>query len=120
MRPDDEVGDAGLVFDGHEDALRAAGPLAHQYEARHRHAPPGRDFGKPLAFENAPTIEAFPQERQRMGLQRKMQMAIILDHLFARRHRRQMGVGFAVGKSGAREQRQIVLVAGAPQRAQRP
>ena len=49
-----------------------------------------------------------------------MQVAIVLDHLLAGRHRRQIDVRFELRHRDAAEQRQIVLVAGALQGAHRP
>ena len=60
------------------------------------------------------------QKRDRMRLQRQMQMPIILDHLLARGHFRQIDVRFELRHFDPRKQRQIVLVAGALQRPHRP
>ena len=55
-----------------------------------------------------------------MRLQRQVQVAIVLDHVLAEPHRRQRDVGLEFRALHAREQRQVVLVAGAAQRAHRP
>ena len=55
-----------------------------------------------------------------MRFEREMQMPVILHHLLAGRHRRQMRVGLDLVHRRARKQRKIVLVAGAPQGADRP
>jgi hypothetical protein len=60
------------------------------------------------------------RNEDRMRLERQMQMPIILDHLLAGRHRRQMRVGFELVHARAGKERKIVLVAGAPQCADRP
>ena len=47
FRPDDGVGDAGLVLQRHEDhPLGAAGALTHQHQACNRHAAARLNFGE--------------------------------------------------------------------------
>ena len=81
---------------------------------------PAGQAWKQLMAHDAARLEVGAQERHRMRLQRQVQMAIVLDHLLARRHRRQMHVGLHLRHRRAREQRQIVLVAGAAQSFHRP
>ena len=59
--------------------------------------------------DDAARIEIGAQERHRMRLQRQMQMAIVLDHLLARRHRRQTRVGLEL-----RHARRAQTAAGRP------
>ena len=49
-----------------------------------------------------------------------MQVAIVLNHLLSRRHRRKIDIRLHLRHRNAPEQRQIVLVARALQRAHRP
>ncbi len=51
---------------------------------------PGVSVGQKLVAHDAARVEIAAQERHRMRLQRQVQMAIVLDHLLARQHRRQM------------------------------
>ena len=81
---------------------------------------PGRHLGQQLVPHDAARVEIGAQERHRMRLQRQMQVAIVLDHLLARQHRRQRDVRLELRHGDAREQRQVVLVARALQRAHRP
>ena len=74
---------------------------------------PGRCLRQRRRCAGSPRIEIGAQERDRMRVQRQLQMPVILDDLFARRHRRQCDVGLHLGHRYAREQRQVVLVAGA-------
>src|SRR5437660_1703290 len=96
MRPDDDVGDGSFIFDRHEGALSAARALTHEDKTRHRDAASRRDFSELLVAQNAPATEGVPQKDERMGLQRKMQMTVVFKHLLAWRHRRKLGVRFAV------------------------
>ena len=70
--------------------------------------------------ENAARGKIGAQEGYRMRLQRQMQAPIVLDHMLARQHRRQSRVGLQLRHGDAREQRQVVLVAGALQSPHRP
>ena len=54
---------------------------------------PGRHAGQLLVAQDAARVEIGAQERHRMRLQRQMQMPVILDHMLAGQHRRQMRVG---------------------------
>ena len=120
-RPDDHIGAGGFVFQRREDhAIGGARALAHQHEPADGDAAAGRQAGKLLVAQNIAPLEFAAQERHRMRLERQMQMPIILDHLLAGRHRRQMRVGLDLVHGRARKQRQIVLVAGAAQGADRP
>ena len=51
---------------------------------------PCANVGQQFVTNDAARVEIGAQERHRMRLQRQVQMAIVLDHLLARRHRRQM------------------------------
>ena len=122
LRPDDEIGDARLVLQRHEDhALGGAGALAHQHQPGDGDALAALDAGERVGALDAARVEARAHEGDRMGLQRQRQTAVILDHMGAERHRRQLGVGLAVAlRAALREQRQIVLIADAVEAAHRP
>ena len=55
-----------------------------------------------------------------MRLERQMEVPIVLDHLLAEQHPRQVDVGLERRRGEMGEQRQVVLVAGATQRPHRP
>ena len=109
LRPDDDVGGAGLVLDGHEDdALGRAGPLADQDEAGDRDPAARAQALQPFVGDDPQGLEVAAHEAHRMRLQRQRQEAIIVDHLLADRHRRQRRVGLGLQVAGRRllEQRQ--------------
>ena len=125
LRPDDDIGDVGLVLDGHEDhAARRAGPLADDGEAGDGDAAAAPRVAERLVRDDAAGGEARPDERHRMRLQRQAEIAVVVDDMLPDRHRRQRNVGLApyVGMGGDVEQRQPVVgpaaaeVAGGPQR----
>ncbi len=122
LRPDDEIGDSRLVLQRHEDhPLRRARPLAHQHQPGDGDAVAGLQRRQRLGAPDAARVEAGAHEGDRMRFQRQRQAAVVLDHMGAERHRRQLGVGLAVAFGAAqREQRQIVLVADAAEAAHRP
>ncbi len=121
LRPHDGVGNSGFVLEGHEDhAIGAAGTLAHQHETGDGDAAAGRGCGKPLVAENAAAVEFAAQERDRVRLERQMQMTVVLDHVLADEHGRQGDIGFERRRGRAGKQRQIILVAGAAQRPHCP
>ncbi len=73
LRPDDDVGDRGLVLDGHEDdALRGARPLADGDEAGDGDARAGTLRAQLLVADDAAAGEVGAQERGRMRAQRQL------------------------------------------------
>ena len=71
LRPDDEIGDARLVLQRHEDhALRGAGPLAHQHQPGDGDAVAGLQRRQRLGALDAARVEAGAHEGDRMGFQR--------------------------------------------------
>ena len=112
-RPDDDVGDAGLVLDREKD--RAAGrtrPLTHQDKARHRDAPAIPSLGQRHAGYHPSPFEFRPDEGHGMGLERQRQVPVILDHMFAERHGWKVRFRLDIPVMIAGEKRQVVLVAG--------
>ena len=64
LRPDDDIGDARLVLERHEDdALGGAGALAHQHQARDGDALAAPDRGKRVGAQDAARGEARAHER---------------------------------------------------------
>ncbi len=116
FRPDDDVGDAALIFERHEDdAARRAWTLAHQHQSADNDARALRrvDRGKARGGYDVALRQMLPHERYGMSFQRQRQMPVILDDLLAGRHRRQMRVGFEWREGERAQKRQVVLVAGA-------
>ena len=104
-----DVGDAGLVLDGLEHhALGRARPLPDQHQARDLDDPAAGDVLQPGIEPAAGAGEPGAQERHRMGLQGKRQRLVVIDHLLAKRHRRQVDIGFVlqIVAIGERKQRQ--------------
>src|SRR5204863_2017311 len=85
--PDDQIGDAGLVFEGHEDdPVGAAGTLPDQHEAGDRHAPVDRQGGEIGGRDEAFLRQLGAQKSKRMALYRQPQGRVILDDMLAERH----------------------------------
>lgn len=78
LLPNHDIGDAGLVLDGHEhDALRRAWALAHQHEARNVNLASiacGDGLG---AGQDTPARKAGTQEGKRMLAQRQPNMGCV-------------------------------------------
>ena len=103
LGPDNDIGDADLVFEGHEDdAFGGARTLAHQHEAGDGDARAAFHLIKRVAAFGAAGVEALAHKGDRMGLQRKGKPPIIFDHMRAQRHGRQMRIGLslALGTAG--------------------
>src|SRR5207248_3895098 len=98
-RPDDQVGDTGLVLDGDEDdAVGATRALADQDEPGDREAAAAGLMLSWQGGEVAGTDEAFlrelgTQEGERVALYRQPQGRVILDHMLAQGHFGQEGGG---------------------------
>jgi hypothetical protein len=70
-RPDDQVGDASLVFDGDEHhAFRRAGHLPHEHEAGGLEPAPVAGLHRLGAGDDAPAAQVLPEERDGMAAQR--------------------------------------------------
>jgi len=93
FRPDNDIGDARLVLQRHEDDARGgAWPLAHQHEPSHRDALAVLDRTQRFRAQDSTRGKSGAQERGWMSLERQGQAPIILDHMRAKRHRRQARV----------------------------
>ena len=88
FRPDDEIGDSGLIFDGDEhDALGGSRHLPDQHHAGSLE-PAAIACGHGLgAGDDAPRGEVPAQEGHGVAAQRQADMAVIFDHLASSRHR---------------------------------
>src|ERR1700730_14718020 len=114
LRPDHEIGDAGLVLDGDEhDAFRRARHLPHEHEAGGLEPAAVAGLHRLGARDDALAAQVSAQETDRMVSQGQPYMTIILDHLAAgghgaERHRRfaefRHGFGLA-GRGGPGERR---------------
>ncbi|MPL91562.1 hypothetical protein SDC9_37637 [bioreactor metagenome] len=105
--PDHHIRGAGLVLEGEEDHPRGgAGALSGDDEAAHRD-PLRRRGGK--LDRGAQPRDPGPQQLHRMGAQRQAQRDVILDHLLAQMHRRQLdrglGPALAIERVGKERQR---------------
>ncbi len=99
LRPDDDVGDVGFVFEGHEhDPFGGSRPLPHQHQAGDGDPLP---IPSPLAGEDregvvaqscvadgAERAEAIAEKTHWMVLERQSGRHVILDDLLAERHGR--------------------------------
>ena len=104
-RPDDDVGDAGLILDGDEHrTLRGTRPLPHRHDARQPHDAPVFLPHRLGAWAYFPGGQFVPQQRARMRLQRQPGGAIVRYHVLAGTHLRQVRRGVRLHL--AREQRQ--------------
>ena len=98
-RPDDQVGDPGLVLEGDEDdAVGAARALPDQDEPGDREAPPDRQGGEVGGGDEAFARQLGAQKGERVALYREARRRVILDDMLAQRHRRQQRrrAGFAI------------------------
>ena len=89
FRPDDDVGDVGLVLERHEDdALRRSRPLPHQHEAGDGdpHILPQIVAAQRRVAHGAERGEALAEEAHRMLLQRQAGGHIILHDMLGERH----------------------------------
>ena len=87
LGPHDEVGHPGLVLDGDEhDALRGAGLLTHQDQARQPAAPAVSDRLGCGAGHHSLALQLLAEKRERMATQRQAGVAVVLDHLSPFRH----------------------------------
>ena len=91
LGPDDEIGDAGFVLDGHEDdALGGARPLAHQHDAGDRDAAAVLDSLQLGAGAHPLGAQAFPQEAHRMGFEGQPGRLVIGDDMLGEGHERKL------------------------------
>ena len=89
-RPDDEIGDVGLVLDGDEhDALGRTRFLPHQHEARHRHPLAVARRLQGLARAVFVSLELRPQESHGMPAQGETLRSIILHDFTTLGHGRE-------------------------------
>src|SRR5215217_4768219 len=68
-RPDNRVGNAGFIFQRHEDDIALPRPLSNQHETGNGHAIVGDDLGQTLMRDNAAPVEVGAQKGYRMRLQ---------------------------------------------------
>src|SRR5437763_12155745 len=86
-RPDDQVGDAGLVLDGDkDDAIGAARALTDQDETGDRESAPDRQDGEVAGTGEAFLRQLGTQKGERVTLYRQPQGRVILDDMLAQRH----------------------------------
>ncbi|MBB6505202.1 hypothetical protein F4693_002189 [Sphingomonas endophytica] len=82
VRPEDAVGDAGLVLDGDEQhALGAARLLADKDDPRALDMAAVPDVGEVGTTGDAAARELLPQKGERMRAERQLERAIIFHHL---------------------------------------
>ncbi len=94
LRPDDQVGDPGLVLDGDEnDAVGAPRPLPDQHDPGDRKPAVDRQTGKIGGGDQTLAGELGAQKGQRMALQAEAEAAVILDDVLAERHLREQRHG---------------------------
>ena len=89
-RPDHGVGDGRLVFQSHENRIAGARPLPHQHDPADGHAPPwnkGREEARAARYRARRDRGAGTTPD---ALSATEQVTIVLDHLFARQHGRQV------------------------------
>ena len=88
FRPDNDIGNAGFVFERCKDnAARGAGALPHQHKTGKLNARTMLDLVVQLTVrDDTPRGEAVAQKRHGMGLQRQTQCRIIEHDMFAERH----------------------------------
>ena len=109
LRPDDRIGDAGLILQGHEHhPLGAAWSLAHQHhtgQTRRRAISKAFQLG---AAQRASAKTGGAQERHWMRLERQFERLIVVHHMLRQRHFRQPDGGLrpGIGKAGGLKQRQ--------------
>src|SRR5207302_6585725 len=97
--PDDQIGDAGLVFEGDEDdAIGAARALPDQYETGDREAPVNGQGGEIGGGGEALRFQFGAQKGERVALYRQTGRRVILDDMLAQRHFGQQrgGEGFGL------------------------
>ena len=108
-RPDDDVGDPGLVLDRHEDdALGGARPLAHQDDASDRGAALVGDPAEIGASGNAPALQHKAEEAHGVRFQRQAQRPVVGNHVLGQGHGGQDGglLAAVFGGPGRLKQRQ--------------
>src|SRR5229473_5882647 len=89
-RPDDQIGDPGLVLKGDEDdAVGAARALPNEDEPGDREAPVDRQGGEIGGGGEAFARQFGAQEGERVALYREARRRVILDDMLAERHLRQ-------------------------------
>src|SRR5437773_357830 len=89
-RPDDQIGDPGLVLERDEDdAVGAAGALPDQDEPGDREAPVDRQGGEIGGGDEAFARQFGAQEGERVALYREPRRRVILNDILAERHLRQ-------------------------------
>ena len=89
-RPDDQIGDAGLVLDGDEDdAVGAARTLPDQHDPGDREPPVDRQMGELGGGDQALAGKLGTQKGERVALQGEAEACIILDDMLPQRHFRQ-------------------------------
>ncbi len=87
---DDDVGDAGFVFEGEEDEpFGRARPLTRDDRAGHAHAPAGACAGQIARARHAARRERRADERHRMRPNRQPRAVVVGLHPLDERHRRQ-------------------------------
>src|SRR5271165_7233121 len=85
--PDDDVGDRGLVLDGHEDdAACGARPLADGDEAGDGDALARAGPAQVLVANDAAPDEISAQEGGRVRAQREREKAVVVHDFFTERH----------------------------------
>ena len=87
VRPDDQIGDPGLVLDRDEDhAVGAARTLADQYHPGDRQPPVDRQMGEIGGGDQTLASELGAKKGERVALQGQAEAGIILDDMLAQRH----------------------------------
>src|SRR5258708_24814984 len=86
--PNDEIGDAALVLDGDEhDPLRRTGHLSYQHKSGTLHPLAIACLHRLTASEDAPRAQLRAEKGDGVIAKGQPDMAVILDHLAAGRHR---------------------------------
>ena len=120
LRPDHEVGDAGLVLQRDEQhALGRAGPLADQHDAGGLQPAAVAGAHGLGTGDDPPAPQVLAQEGDRMLPQRQAEMAVVRDDLAAGGHRpkrdgRLLGLGHdprLAGRGGGEERQGLVAPA---------
>src|SRR5215470_5389090 len=94
-RPDNEIGDAALVFEGDEHhTLGGTGHLSDQYDSGGPRPAAIARLHRLSTSDDARSAQVFAQEGDGVIAQRQPDMAVILDNLAAGRHRPQFNDRF--------------------------